>query len=75
MVPEIALISLLVSWSQQSTVRVWMALGSAVVLVTRLSVTPVRRRIAVGVIWHEVESLEFFENQAIAVRIVVITWL
>jgi hypothetical protein len=52
-----------------------MALGSAVVLVTRLSVTPVRRRIAVGVIWHEVESLEFCENQAIAVRIVVITWL
>jgi hypothetical protein len=31
-----------------------MALGSAVVLVTRLSVTPVLGRIAVGVIWHDI---------------------
>jgi hypothetical protein len=74
-VPEIPPIGIIVLVRQQSTVRVRMALRPAVIFIAGLGMTPVLSRIAVGVIWHEVEPLEFFENQAIAPGIAVIARL
>jgi len=40
-----------------------MALLSAVIFVTSLCMAPMFSRIAVSIVWHEIESLEFGENR------------
>jgi hypothetical protein len=52
-----------------------MALESTVELVSSLGVAPVLSRVAVGVRGYHVQSLEFFEDQAVAGRIAVVTVL